>query len=352
MNKIVIALVSMFMTFALSAQMPRSEWHAKGGECVLDPVLLKSTISKVSSADKVAFLAEVNAAIGKMPGSAEVKAAQYLVANRAAIAGAGSADRAAVLAEVFATVPPEALTVINEEFAKSEFSRPATMNDAQFTRIVSLAMSRIAQRCASAESSAIRIGFAGLMFVRAAGTAAESAQTAAIASLPRESQNEASSSWYPAALGKDQVATYDPMLAAAQAGEEPDHVTTIGIYSQQIVESMLADLQAGVLPNEQADGVKLSHPPADFFNFDVDAMSVRMIEPSRGRIMDRFIPESMLSGDPSDRDTTTENPYYSDGRHNGDRDYDGDWGGGGSGGSSGGGSGGGGEPGPYPWQRL
>lgn len=321
----------------LSAQMPRSEWHAKVGECALDPVALKSTISQLSSEDKTAFIAEVNEAISKMPGSAEVKAAQFLAANRAAVRGVGPTDRGAALCEIYATVPPESLTVINEEFAKFEFSRSSTMGDAQFMNIVSNAMSRIAQRCASAESGALRTCFAGLMFIRAAGNSADSAMSAVIAALPAESQAEARNTWIPAALGKDQSQTYDPMLAAAQVGEEPDHVTVIGIYSQQIVESMLADLQAGVLPKEHADGAKISHPPVDFFSFDVDAMSVRMGEIPRGRIQLPTIPGSFITGDPADKHTQEENPWFSDGRHSGGGD---------------GGTAGDREPGPYWMQSL
>ena len=327
-NKI-LAIFFMPIAVTLSAQMPRSEWHAKVGECALDPVVLKTTISQLSAGDKIAFIAEVNEAISKMPGSAEVKAAQFLAANRAAVRGVGPTERGVALSEIYATVPPESLTVINEEFAKSEFSRSSTMGDAQFLNIVSNAMSRIAQRCTSAESGALRTCFAGLMFIRVAGNSTDAAINAVIAALPAESQQEARDTWIPSALGKGQAQSYDSMLAAAQAGEEPDHVTVIGIYSQQIVESMLADLQAGVLPTEQADGVKLSRPPVDFFNFDVDAMSVRMGEIPRGRVLTPAIPKSFVTGDPADKHTPEKNPWFSDGRDTGSR-----------------------EPGPYWLQKL
>ena len=230
--------------------------------------------------------------------------------------------------EVFATVPPESLAVINEEFAKNEFSRSATMTDEQFTNIVVVAMSKIVQRCVAAESGSVRAAFAGLMFIRAAGTAADSALSVVKSTLPSESREEAYNSWFPAALGKNQTASYDPMLAAAQAGEEPDHSTVIGIYSQQVVESMLADLQAGALPSRNADGTAHGNAPKDFYiSGDVDAMSVKMLEPSRGRINNRFLPDFY------------ENPYYSGGRKPTDK---GDYEGGGSGG---------GEPGGYWLQK-
>ncbi|MBR3821343.1 MAG: hypothetical protein IKJ37_06955, partial [Kiritimatiellae bacterium] len=237
------------VAMALSAQMPRSEWHAKVGECALDPVSLKATIVKLSSADKKAFLAEVNEAISKMPGSPEAKAAQFMSINRAAVAGAGSADRLAVLAEVFATVQTEALTIVNEEFSKNEFARPDTMNGEQYVKIVSAAMAKIVERCVSSESGAVRSGFAGVMFIRAAGDAAD----------------------------------------AAQAGEEPDQSLVNAINGSQIIDSMLADLQAGGLPEETASGSRLGSIPVNFLNGDTDAMNVRFPELPRGRVNERYI---------------------------------------------------------------
>ena len=304
----------------LSAQMPRSEWHAKVGAYALDPVALKAAIGNVSSADKTALLAEVNEAISKMPGSQEAKAAQFLAINRAAVAAAGAADRAAVLAEVFATAAPEALTVINEEFAKNEFARPATMDDAHFVSIVSSVMARIAQRCSSAESGAIRAAFAGLMLIRAAGTAADAAQAAVVAALPADARLDARNAWFPAALGKDQPKSYDPLLAAAQAGEEPDHASTIDIFSAQIVDSMLADLQSGVIPAAKADGSKFGSPAVDFFNGDTDAMNVLMRMPSRARVNNPAIPNSLNTGNVADKFTPAPNPYYSDGRDSNNRE--------------------------------
>ena len=246
MKRTLMVAVAALGATALFAEMPRSEWRAKIGECALDSAVLKGTMAQLSSADKAAFLAEVNAAISKMPGSAEAKAAKFLAANRAAVAAAGAADRAAVLAEVYATVPPESLTIINEEFAKSEFSRPATMTDAEYTNIVAATMQTIVRRTASAESGAVRAGFAGLMFIRAAGESAEAAATdVVVASLPQESREAANGSWFPSALGRDGAATYEPMLASAQAGEEPSHNVVLEIAQMQIIDSMLGDLQRG-----------------------------------------------------------------------------------------------------------
>ena len=286
MKKILMAIIAMAGAMVLSAEMPRSEWHAKVGDCALDPNALKDTISQLSSADKTAFLAEVNAAIDKMPGSAEAKASKFLAANRAAVAGAGAADRAAVLAEVYATVPPEALTVINEEFAKSEFSRPSTMTDDEYTSIVAQTMAKISQRTATAESGAVRAGFAGLMFIRAAGSASDAATAAVVASLPAEAQADAKGSWFPSALGQNGAATYDPMLAAAQAGEEPDHAVVVAITRSQLLDSMLADLQSADKVGKSAPSVQAMFTAAN----DEEGVGIGLTRVPRDRVQDPSSP--------------------------------------------------------------
>jgi hypothetical protein len=300
MKKFMTAMVAIVGVVAALAQMPRSEWHAKVGDCALEPALLKATIAQLSAADKTAFLAEVNDAISKMPGSAEVKAAKFLAANRAAVAGAGAADRLAVLAEVYATVPVEYLTVINEEMAKSDFSRPPTMNDSVFVGIVSAAMEKIAQRCASAESGSVRSAFAGLMFVRAAGTAAEAAEAAVVAAMPEDVRKEAKDSWYPAALGKGQSPTYDPMLGVAQAGDEPDHAVVITLSHSQLMDSMLFDLQSG-------------KPMAATSNFG------QAVFGAGGEFEDAF--GAGLNRVPRDRVLDPNSPFYT-GKHRGDLEPD------------------------------
>ncbi len=342
MKRILMVMSAVAGVLMLSAEMPRSEWHAKVGDCALDPAALKATIAQLSSADKAAFLAEVNAAIEKMPGSDEVKAAKFLAANRAAVAGAGAADRAAVLAEVYATVPPEALTVINEEFAKSEFSRPSTMTDAEYTSIVESTMAKISQRTATAESGAVRAGFAGLMFIRAAGSAADAATAAAVAALPSDVQSDAKGSWFPSALGQNGTPTYDPMLAPAQAGDEPNHALVVNLTQPQTLDSMLADLQAGRNVSSGSYGSTM-HIVANGDDGTIAGIS----RVPRDRIANSTISASALSGDPADSGTYVPNPYYTNGRGSKTGTVVDDEGSGGGGGwrpTP--------EPGPYWLQRL
>ena len=247
MRKIVLTLVCAAYA-AFSAEMPRSEWHAKVGDCAQDPALLKQTISQLSAADQTAFLAEVNDAISKMPGSDEVKAAKFLDANRAAVSGATASNRSAVLAEVFATVPPEYLTVVNENFASDLFNRNANpsrpFTDQEFVELSTNTMAIIVARCASAENSAVRDTFAALMFERASGGSPSDLRDALVSTLPESAQESARSEWIPAAMGEGREKTYDPMLGVSEAGEEPNHASVLQLTSQQTGQALLADLQA------------------------------------------------------------------------------------------------------------
>ena len=247
MKKLMFALIcAVYAAFA--ADMPRSEWHAKVGDCAKDPALLKQTISQLSAADQTAFLAEVNEAISKMPGSDEVKAAMFLDANRAAVSGATASNRTAVLAEVFATVPPEYLTVINESFASDLFNRNANpsrpFTDEEYVSVAKSAMAVIVARCATAENSAVRDTFAALMFERASGGSPSNLRESLVSTLPEGSQEVARSEWIPAAMGEGREKTYDPMLGAAEAGEEPNHAAVLQLTSAQIGPALLAELQS------------------------------------------------------------------------------------------------------------
>lgn len=249
MKKIIAMIALAGLAWVVSAaNMPRSEWHAKVGECAQNPTLLKQTIAQLSDEDQVAFLAEVNEAISKMPGSDEVKAAAFLDANRAAVSGASPANRTAVLAEVFATVPPEYLTVVNESFASDLFNRNAnpskTFSDEEYSSVAKTAMATIVARCATAENSAVRDTFAALMFERASGGSPANLRDTLVAELPADSQETAKSEWIPAAMGEGREKTYDPMLGVSGAGEEPNHAAVLQLTGPQVGQALLADMQA------------------------------------------------------------------------------------------------------------
>jgi hypothetical protein len=315
MKKNLILIVALIAT-AVFAEMPRSEWHPKVGDCARNPAMLRATMLQISKSDKVAFLKEVNEAISKMPGSPEVAAARFLRANRVALASAGPESRLNVLAEIFATVPLESLTTIIEELSKNELAPSQNVSTERYLSIVRNAMETIARRCDSAETGSIRAAMAGVMFVKAANSDAQNAAAdAAVRSLPADVRKVARAQWIPAAAGMNgQLQSYDPILAAAQAGEEPAHMEVLSIYPQQITESMLADLQAGVLPGEHSATASLDAHNMDFFLGDVDAMHVKMPTPSKNRAKIPFIPKALVTGRPEDTDEVVRNPEYTSGR--------------------------------------
>ena len=245
-----LALSALPVAAAESASL-KPETRALVGECAQNPQKMKQTMGTLSAGEQLTFLREVNAAIAKMPGSNEVKGAAFYEANRAAVTGAGKDNLKAVLAEVFATVPTEYLTEINERFAKELFSRTANPahvpTDAEFTKLATDTMAVVNERCQSTEDASVRETFAILMLVRASGgTPADLAQTL-VAQLPNAQDREtALNEWIKAAMGDGQEQSYDPMLATAQsADEEPDHAVVMQMTGgTQITDALLADLSA------------------------------------------------------------------------------------------------------------
>ena len=316
--KNILSTVTVFAALAVTAAMPRSEWHAKVGDCAQNPALLKQTISQLSAEDQKAFLGEVNAALAQLPGSAEAKAAQFLEANKAAVSGATKENRLAVLAEVFATVPPEYLTEINERFADELFSRSAdasrTYTDAEYEAIASNAVAVVSERCATAENGAVRTTFAALMFIRASGGSPESLRDTLVSQLPEASQATAKSEWIPAALGEGQSKSYDPMLGASQAGEEPDHAVVTQVYGHQLREALLAELatqtKSGLTFKDTTTvvgGLMSTGVGADDMSHSDLLQVPRMV-------FDRYVPAG-TQANPSD--TPAVNPYYGGRRRGG-----------------------------------
>ena len=247
-----IALVAACVaTVSLAAKMPLSDARAKIGSCIQSPSEMASTIKSLSAADQLTFLREVNEAIEKMPGSVEAKTARFLNINRAAVTSAGAGNRTKMIAEVFATVPPVALTVINERFASDLLNKDADpsrpVSDAQFKRIAENIMREVNARCASEENGAERSAFAVLMLVRASNDSIPGLADDLIATLPADAQNIARAEWVPSALGVNQVKDYEPILGNVDHdGKLPENRVVLRLAGPQLLESMLGDVVEGV----------------------------------------------------------------------------------------------------------
>ena len=219
-------------------------------DCVVDGSESIASLSKqLSAEDQLTFLGDVNKAVSKMPASVEEKTAKHLNLNHAALkAVKGSGNVAALLAEVFATVPPEALTVINERFASDLFNRATdpkvTYTDAQFTDIALKIMETVNKRTAETDNASTRSAFAILMLLRASNGTPADLEDKLIATLPNADARElAKSEWIPSALGKDgRELGYEPILASADAGRRPDFDFVLVIAGPQLLDSLLQDI--------------------------------------------------------------------------------------------------------------
>lgn len=243
------AIVFSAVMSVFAAEIPLAEARAKIGDAVADSKVMAETMKSLSAADQKAFVAEVNAAISKMPGSPESKAAAFLAANRAALKNAAAGNLKVLIAEIFATVPVEVLTALNESFAKEFFSRDlpgnSKLTDAQFEQVAKDVMAAVSERVSGAKDADVRMAFTAVMFIRAAAGRPADIADKMIAALPEKCRDVAKSDWIPAALGQNQEKSYDPMLGAADAGQEPDVEVVILTAGPQILDALLADMVEG-----------------------------------------------------------------------------------------------------------
>ncbi len=217
------------------------EARAKIGDAANDAKVMAETTAALSAADQVTFLGQVNEAIGKMPGAEADRVAKFYAANKAALANSKKGNLSNLLAETYATVSLEALTVINERFASELFSRSTagtSLTDAQFEQIAKSNMAKIQERTASASDSAERNTFAILMFVRASNGAPANLSETLVNDLPNaEARQMAKVEWIPAALGKDQPKDYAPLLGSTEAEVSP--IVDIQVYGPNVMRMNL-----------------------------------------------------------------------------------------------------------------
>ena len=234
-----------------------AEARSRIGEVVASSsvVVMRNLMKGLSAADQTKFLADVNKAVKDLPGSSEEKAAKFLALNHAAVVSAQKGNAGALIAEVFATVPPEALTVVSERFASDVLDRAAAtksgMSDARYAEIALDLMKTVNARVATVDNSAVRGAFAINTLVRASnGTPADLADRL-IATLPSaEARQMASSEWIPAALGKGRQQSYEPLLASADAGRQPEAEIVLQLAGAQMLDCVLADLNGRAVTGE------------------------------------------------------------------------------------------------------
>ena len=221
--------------------------RAQIGDCIKTPAKMTETMKKLSAEDQTAFLAEVNAAIESMPGSTEAQAATYLNVNRAAYKGAEKDNLPALVAETYATVPPEILAVLNERLAVDVFNRAAdpsvTYTDEQYVQVASNLMVKVNERMKGVDNGAARSTFARLMLVRASNGSPASLADTLVSTLPSESQEVARNDWIPAAMAEGESKSYEPLLEGAEAtSQTPSVDVVLAVAGPQMPEAMLGSV--------------------------------------------------------------------------------------------------------------
>lgn len=240
-------VVSMIAFAAEPAKLSLADASGKIDKAIEDPAVMEQIVSQLSPEDQVAFLAKVNAAIEAMPGSPAERTAKYVDVNTAAMKAAAKGNLANMLAETFATVPPESLVAINEVFATKLFNRStdadAAITDAAYTKLAKDTMAIIQKRNETADDPGVRDTFAILMFVRASNGEPADLSDQLVEGLPDATTRElAKKEWIGPAMSEK---NYEPMLGAADAGSQPDMPQILRLARPQSMVAILSDLSAG-----------------------------------------------------------------------------------------------------------
>ena len=313
-------VATMALASVLVAQdktMSSADARGKIGDIIDNPASMTSVMKQLSASDQASFLADVNAAIADMPGSPEEKTTKYLDVNTAALKGAQKGNLTTLVAEVFATVPPEALTAINESFASGMFNRKAdpskTYTDDQYVDISTNLLAKVQERNATADNAGVRNTFAVLMLIRGSNGSPADLRDTLVGSLnDAETRSLAQNEWISPALGQGQEKTYDPMLGAADAGSQPKLDMVLAVSYVAAGDALAADLASECSLSDASSSITALIGPA--FS-DPNAMDIADgVDPLSSAALSR-LPRTM---DPSAK----YNPAFKRG-----------------------------EPGGYPWQR-
>ena len=252
--------------------------RAKITRVIENPKEMTAVMQTLSPADQKTFLAEVVAAVASMPSDESDRTEKFVQIVNAALAGSQKGNSLTLVAEVFATVPPNALAAVNESLASGLMNRATdgnvTYTDEQYIEISKKVMAAVNERVANEDNAGVRSGFAALMMIRGSNSESPEIVSSVVESLPEAVQNDAKNEWIPAALGQGgQEKTYDPMLAvvdgdqgkpvnednvgaapARQSTQESESVLALRIASAQNLDTLLADIVgANTDPSASAD---------------------------------------------------------------------------------------------------
>ena len=231
-----------------AAKISLSEARGQISEAIASSAKMRELVQGLSAPDQKQFIADVNKAIFDMPASPEEKTAKFLDCNRAAI-GAATGNVPAMTAEMFATVPPESLSVMVDQLAADVFNRSAdpsvTISDAEFVQAATEIMNAVNERCEETDNGSPRAAMAVVMLAKASnGSPADLTDTLIDTMKHEDAREMAKNEWVPNAMGKDgQTASYESILASANAGQRPDAEATLVLTSGSMFhDAVLSDM--------------------------------------------------------------------------------------------------------------
>jgi hypothetical protein len=228
-----LAAVSAFAQGA--GVMPRTEWLKQVGNCAKNPAAMASVMSCLSAGDQKELIKAVNDSVVAMRGSTEQKAAAAIQANVAGVKTAMSQNREkraanAVIAEAFATMPIEYLPLFIESLSnKNGPLNRGNLKMEKFIIISTNTLHVVSERCDKADSNGgVRATMAAVMFLQASNEKDPSkdlVSTMLSQISDSKTRDLAAKEWVGPAHDKN----YDPILAAANAGDEPDRAIVASI---------------------------------------------------------------------------------------------------------------------------
>ena len=115
---------------ANKAKISLADARSRIDKAIESPQVMRAIMKHLSAEDQKLFLAEVNKAIADLPASLEERSAKFLSVNTEALAGAEKGNASNLIAEMFATVPPEQICAMYiGSFGFSNFSpQPSSLS--------------------------------------------------------------------------------------------------------------------------------------------------------------------------------------------------------------------------------
>ena len=209
MKKVGVMICAIAAAAISVTAMADGNWQSQVAAASQNAAVLKQTMKGLSNADQLKFVKAVNNAIAKKSGSPEEKANLAVEAFKAALESANADNRAAVIAETFATAPTESLTAVNESLSQN---LKAAGGDQK--KLASDVMDAVVKRASGSDNAGARETLAALAFIRNDPSLKDSL----VAKMDPGTQEIAKNEWIDPALKGD----YNPILGATNAEAAPD----------------------------------------------------------------------------------------------------------------------------------